>query len=84
MISGSMFDDSLNNFIKKDIDGLSKKKKESRQKENKDENIQRITNLIKENYKNQQEIRFYKSIPNRNKMSIGLQTKHLTVKIETL
>ena len=39
----------------------------------KDENIQRITNLIKENYKNQQEIRFYKSIPNRNKMSIELQ-----------
>ncbi|MCR5063661.1 MAG: DUF2971 domain-containing protein [Treponema sp.] len=37
------------------------------------EDIQRITNLIKENYKNQQEIRFYKAIPNRNKMSIELQ-----------
>ena len=39
----------------------------------KDENIQQITNLIKENYKNQQGIRFYKAIPNRNKMSIELQ-----------
>ena len=39
----------------------------------KNENIQRIATLIKENYRNQQEIRFYKAIPNRNKMSIELQ-----------
>lgn len=36
----------------------------------KNENIQRIATLIKENYRNQQEIRFYKAIPNRNKMSL--------------
>ena len=46
MISGSMFDDSLNNFIKKDIDGLSKKKKESRQKENKDKNEPRVKHKL--------------------------------------
>ena len=39
----------------------------------KDENIQQITNLIKENYKNLQEIRFYKAIPNRNKFTIELR-----------
>ena len=46
MISGSMFDDSLNNFIKKDIDGLSKKKKESRQKENKDKNEPQVKHKL--------------------------------------
>ena len=39
----------------------------------KDEDIKCITGLIKENYKNQQEIRFYKAIPDRNKMSIELK-----------
>ena len=39
----------------------------------KNENIQRIVTLIKENYRNQQKIRFYKSIPNRNKMAVELQ-----------
>ena len=46
MISGSMFDDSLNNFIKKDIDGLSKKKEESRQKENKDKNEPQVKHKL--------------------------------------
>ena len=41
-----MFDDSLNNFIKKDIDGLSKKKKESRQKENKDKNEPQVKHKL--------------------------------------
>lgn len=46
MINGSMFDDSLNNFIKKDIDGLSKKKEESRQKENKDKNEPQVKHKL--------------------------------------
>ena len=41
-----MFDDSLNNFIKKDIDGLSKKKEESRQKENKDKNEPQVKHKL--------------------------------------
>ena len=36
----------------------------------KDDDIRHIIELIEENYKNTEEIRFYKAIPNRNKISL--------------
>jgi len=38
-----------------------------------DEDVQRVITLIKENYRNYQEIQFYKAIPNRNKMNLELK-----------
>ena len=38
-----------------------------------DEDVHRVITLIKDNYKNHQEIQLYKAIPNRNKMILDLR-----------